>query len=102
MGGTAANRVTSGGSGVAAATLGGTGGDQYMHQHGHSITDPGHTHTQNVGQEAGAGYTDQGDTTLQGTINTNSSTTGITVDNEGAGSSQNMPPVMAINKIIKT
>lgn len=116
MGGTPANRVTSGVSGIAGATNGATGGDQATQTHTHSLTDPGHTHT----------LTDPGHTHLQ-TFNPNafgntdgpgaagtgtggpvnsaiatqsattgitiaSATTGITIANYGAGGAQNMPP----------
>ena len=38
MGGTAANRLTSGNSGIAGATLGAAGGDERLHQHQHVNT----------------------------------------------------------------
>lgn len=44
MGGTAANRITAGVSGISGTTLGATGGDQTVGNHGHSTTDPGHIH----------------------------------------------------------
>lgn len=45
MGGTAASRVTNGGSGVNGATLGAVGGNQLLHSHGHAVADTGHSHT---------------------------------------------------------
>ena len=47
QGGTAANRITSAGSGIAGTTPGATGGNQLLQAHTHtvSITDPGHTHS---------------------------------------------------------
>lgn len=53
MNGTAANRVTSGISGVDGVTLGATGGNQSLQAHGH--TDSGHDHT-----DAGHSHTDSG------------------------------------------
>jgi microcystin-dependent protein len=45
MGGSAANRVTVGVSGVDASVLTTGGGDQALQQHTHAVTDPGHGHT---------------------------------------------------------
>lgn len=108
MGGSAANRITSGVSGIAGATLGATGGDQRSQQHTHTatVTDPGHAH--GVVTAGGASYA----TGISGnstggpggsTPNTNSATTGISVTNAnaGAGSSENMPPALIMNLIIK-
>jgi microcystin-dependent protein len=44
LGGTAANRITAGNSGIAGTTLGAGGGDERMPSHNHGISDPGHTH----------------------------------------------------------
>jgi hypothetical protein len=44
LGGTAANRVTAGNSGIAGGTLGAGGGDERMPVHAHGVTDPGHGH----------------------------------------------------------
>lgn len=107
MGGTPANRVTEAQTGLNATTLGATGGDQRLHAHSHNavVTDPGHFH--NVGSRqndtpndfiaAGAGITTGGQTT-------STNTTGISVEisTAGGGSSQNIPPAIVLNKIIKT
>lgn len=101
MGGSAANRVTSGVSGITGTTLGATGGSEAMHQHNHGVTDPGHIHVFQTGASGGFGA--RGD--AQGTAtnnNTLSATTGITINNAGTGSSQNMPPALMANYIIKT
>lgn len=47
QGGTAANRITSAGSGIAGTTPGATGGNQLLQAHTHTVTvtDPGHTHS---------------------------------------------------------
>ena len=44
LGGTAANRVTAGNSGIAGTTLGAAGGDERMPAHAHGVNDPWHAH----------------------------------------------------------
>jgi microcystin-dependent protein len=44
LGGTAANRVTAGNSGIAGSTLGAGGGDERMPAHAHGVGDPWHAH----------------------------------------------------------
>jgi hypothetical protein len=106
MGGTAANRITAGVSGITGTTLGAWGGNEAMHQHTHTVTDPGHTHTvpartpiNMVGGSFNVG-SDNGPLTPT-TFNTGSSTTGITIQNTGTGNSQNMPPAFIAAWIIK-
>lgn len=136
MGGSAANRVTNAGSGITGTTRGGTGGSEFLqthnhtdsgHTHGvtdaghaHNITDPGHSHLQRTRvagaggdgpQQAGGATQPVGDTetdTDTTGITINSGTTGVTVNsgtatiqNTGSGSSQNMPPAIMLNYIIK-
>jgi microcystin-dependent protein len=48
MGGSAASRLTTAGSGVDGSTLGTGGGSQLTQQHTHTVTDPGHNHTYNT------------------------------------------------------
>jgi microcystin-dependent protein len=118
LGGTAANRITSGVSGIAGATLGAAGGDERIGTHGHTsvahnhgITDPGHPHglagnnggttgllayrdiTNDLSYALAAGGTNQ--------INTAASSTGITINNAtvtindfAGGAAANMPPAM--------
>lgn len=100
MGGTPANRLTAAVSGVDGATLLAAGGNQNLHQHNHSITDPGHTHSvlgASVGSYDGAGF--GGAETA--TRTTSSSTTGIGVANAGTGASQNVQPTIILNWIIR-
>lgn len=105
MGGTAANRVTAAISGVNSTTLGGRGGDQSSQAHSHGVNDPGHFHTVQ-GQSAntsGGPTLFFGNSTPAGRFaNSDTKTTGISIQSAGAGGSQNMPPVLALNYIIKT
>ena len=107
MGGSAANRITNAVSGITATTLGAAGGNQAMQSHTHTATvnDPGHSHAiANGTTTAGSpnvvtsGTTNQSNTSIAIT-----NTTGITVANatSGTGSSQNMPPALVLNFIIK-
>lgn len=89
MGGSAASRLTSGGSGVNGSSLGAVGGDQRLHAHSHAVT--GYYYASGSGSLAlrGDGFTD-------GTAMSGTSTAA------GAGSSQNIPPTLVANYIIKT
>lgn len=125
MGGAAASRITNGVSGVDGATLGAAGGSEALHQHthtasvtdtghNHGVTDPGHFHSVDENTGGGSGRAlapvNQSTSTSNDLVNSattgisvNSNTTGISVsnDNSGTGSSQNMPPVIVLNYIIK-
>jgi microcystin-dependent protein len=125
MGGSAANRVTFAGSGLDGLTLGAVGGSQYLMEHDHGITDPGHTHTitdpGHVHPEANSGnffaFRSGGNSnvlsgsTFGGDVNTGSAQTGITAtnsgtidiantDNAGAGATQNVQPSIIDNWMI--
>jgi microcystin-dependent protein len=122
MGGSAADRITAGVSGIAGTTLGGSGGDQAQQEHTHTIndgghthalTDPGHVHTVNVatavtgGSAAGLSATDAAPAVVPFGVNTAttgitiaSATTGITNSNTGAGASQNVQPTSMVYSII--
>lgn len=125
MGGSAASRVTSAVSGVDGATLGASGGDQRSQQHNHTATDSGHAHTATSTDSGhahsvtyydgtgGLGNASESSNGVTGTYNTNSGTANITttvnsgtanisVANSGSGASQNMPPALILNYIIKT
>ena len=106
MGGSAANRITSGVSGIAGATLGASGGSQNsqadMLTATSTVTDTGHSHATS---STGTGTMDgtnflQGGTTwdLIRSIATTSAETGITVSTSVTssltGTSQNMPPAV--------
>lgn len=113
MGGTAANLVTNAGSGITGTTIGATGGNQLMQQHNHGITDSGHSHTiwqKDINDDgfnvtAGGTLTRLSDgapgTSGSNNGNTQSTTTGITINNTGSGGSQNMPPAMMLPYILR-
>ncbi len=94
-------RVTSAGSGVDGTSLGATGGSQFMQQHNHGLTDPGHSHTFATVNQYGPGG--QNAYVSTGTSRTDTATTGITVNNAGTGTSQNIPPTLVSGcRFIKT
>lgn len=124
MGGTAANRITSGVAGISGVTLGAAGGDQRFFQHTHTVNDPGHYHTitdpghshtfstyagggGTLGTGPPAGFSNNFNKTPF-TIPTNTTgitidtaTTGITNANAGTGTtSQNVQPTAMVNMII--
>ena len=87
MGGTAANRVTSAGSGLDGTVLGAVGGDQLMQAHQHGMN-PGTNITGFgvISPDSGAGYSISGPKAT---------------DLAGGGVSQNIQPAIVQNKIIK-
>ena len=93
--------------------IAGTGGskDAVLVAHSHSVTDPGHAHTMTSVPTTSSVY----DGTIDGSYNagnqdrnyttrdTNTNTTGITIQSAGtSGTNANMPPYMGIQFIIKT
>lgn len=104
MGGTAANRITAGGSGVAGATLGAVGGGETLtittsqmasHQHvdGYSATaGTGRYGTTDTGLVSG--HADSS-SSVSNNIGANTSSVG------GGGAHANIPPAIILNKIIK-
>jgi microcystin-dependent protein len=123
MGGTAANRITSGVSGISGVTLGATGGSQAVQSHLHTLNDPGHVHTitdpghthavsptgmsglygsGNFAATSAEIYQQAGVTidVAETGITINNGTTDITMDTYGAGDSQNMPPAAIVYWII--
>ena len=95
--------------GVGVSALGGTGGSAdaivVSHTHTATVTDPGHTHGNYVGQTAiqgsGSGNRISGnEPIIMPTV-----TTGVTVTNASTGASgtnANLPPFLGINFIIKS
>ena len=118
MGGTAANRLTSGGSGIAGSTLGAVGGAEThalitgeLASHNHTLTDPGHSHGPADGTQFGSNWDttsayhyprgELSPLTLSGATATAS--TGITLAPAGSGSAhQNTQPTIVCNKIVWT
>lgn len=122
MGGSAANRVTTGGSGLNGAQLGAAGGNQQMQSHSHTqqgtfatTSDGQHNHELRVGQGAGGSpymgwnvsgtfsvfSTDFSDIQPNGVHTHNVTLSGSTA-NTGSGNAQNMQPSLILNYIIKT
>lgn len=83
--------------------LGATGGDQFLQNHIHGITDPGHSHTIANGFRTGAGGTAFGSSGgNMGTLAaTDSATTGITINAAGIGNGQNIQPSIVMNGFYK-
>lgn len=88
MGGTAANRITTGGSGINSSRIGAAGGDQAMQLHNHAKGIP--AVNQVLVQNGSAVYALQGDGS-----NYNSNT-----GDNGSGSSGNIPPAIIENVAI--
>lgn len=101
-------RVTAAGSGINSQALGTSGGSQLQQSHNHATSDPGHVHLQNSATiyVGGGPIAGGGSGTLlnqNGGQSTGSSLTGITIQNTGGGSYQNMPPVIiSFLPLIKT
>jgi microcystin-dependent protein len=99
MGGTDAGRIGGVGS-IVGLTLGSAGGSKYTQAHGHTLHDPGHSHA--VGENL-SGSGDWGMWSGGKAIqpNTQPSTTHITLDDYGSGTSQNVQPSIVMNWILK-
>jgi microcystin-dependent protein len=105
MGGTAAGRITSGGSGIAGATLGATGGAETVtlttaqipaHIHNNTLTQTPHSHTSMSsflfsGQNGGEPMPLAGGTKSTGDANANISINNV-ANTGGDGAHTNMPP----------
>jgi microcystin-dependent protein len=113
MGGMAANRLTSGGSGIAGTTLGAVGGVEtialtvaQMPAHSHGINDPSHTHLYGVGGIPANGVNvrgTSGDGTNFGFASTNNAVTGISIQNAGSGGAHNnAQPTGILNFMVAT
>lgn len=115
MGGTAANRITSGGSGITGTTLGASGGTQThtlatgeLAAHGHTASSNStgaHSHTYPAGSPVGGSTNGLYVAQFSGTSPTSSDGSHshtITVDSTAAGSAhQNTQPSLILNKIVK-
>lgn len=71
--------------------------------HNHSVSDPGHTHTANVGDTSGGdNYIRAQISNAWGTTSVNSNTTGISIGNTGGGAAhENRPAFVELLFIIK-
>ena len=89
--------------GISVSQTGGTA-DAVVVQHNHSITDPGHTHSQTGGgTDDDGGPNVPGGTSTNTITNINSQFTGISIDTEGvSGTNQNLPPFLALAFIQRT
>lgn len=98
-------RLTDAISGINGGVLGETGGDQRLHQHSHGVNDPTHAHSAPIGRivangsgpDAQNSYADSGSVTPV----TFAAATGISIQNTGAGASQNVPPGIVLNYFVK-
>lgn len=109
MNASAANRITTGVSGINGILPGASGGDQnlYAHTHTANVTDGGHVHSvqgNNTTIGGGSFFQYNSGAANTGNFNTQSAATGITVanTNTGTGTSQNVQPGYMINYLIKT
>ena len=95
MGGTAANRITSGGSGISGTTLGASGGSETV-----TLTTaqmPAHTHT----VTAMSGGSSQPGNSSGGSQSNSASS--LTTSSQGSNAAHNnMPPAIMLNYVIKT
>ena len=96
MGGTPANRVTVGGSGIAGATLGANGGGESVTLVNGTIPLHNHLPKSNTSGAGGNDWNWSGSVFSAGLT-----TKGATTDAGGGGAHSNMPPSLVANKIIK-
>lgn len=108
--GTSGTGAPTGGTALTSRSRGQWGGDERMPQHNHGVTDPGHFHATSAPYHLAGGsggnnfrITD-GSGSFVGAVdaNSNTRTTGITVNQEGTGQGGNMPPFVVVTYIIKT
>ena len=97
--------IVGSGSSYAVGNTGGTK-DAVVVNHTHTVTDPGHFHATNIAADGvGGGLRSFGQQQFDNPtmINTDSKTTGITINSEGSsGTNANLPPYYALAFIIKT
>jgi microcystin-dependent protein len=112
MGGSAASRigsvVTDNGT-ITGATLGSVGGSSThtlttaeMPTHSHTVNDPGHVHTVRLGNSTSPGGIAANGSADNTGVNTQSATTGITLQNAGSSSAHAMlQPTIIANKLLR-
>jgi microcystin-dependent protein len=95
------------GAGISTPAVASSGGSKnaIVVSHSHGITDPGHLHATNIAADGvGGSYRSFGQQQFDNPtmINTDSKTTGITINSEGSsGVNANMPPYYALCYIMK-
>jgi microcystin-dependent protein len=101
MGGSAANRITNAVSGITGTTLGAVGGSQALEAHTHGLftTADG---TTLYAQVAGSAAAQAGFLTPYVTNASSGALNPVYAGTEGAGASENMPPTLIMNYIIRT
>lgn len=97
--------IDAGGQSVTSITGGNTktGGtsNAIVVQHSHTITDPGHFHTV-ASRVSGGGWDNAAGSSDPGNRNTDTKTTGISINQSGqSGTNQNLPPYFALAYIMK-
>ncbi len=96
---TLSGRITAAGSGINGTTMGAAGGSEFLQQHTHSVTDPGHGHTVKIVFSIVGGVVGS----VLNAAAVNNATTNLTVNNIGSGSGQNMPPaIISFLPLVKT
>ena len=104
MGGTAASRLTSAGSGVNGSVIGASGGNQLSQGHNHAVV-AGSNLTGTVGSRNALGDGVNG--SVGGNVSTRPYANFVSVENVststfGSGNSQNVQPTLVLNYMIKT
>lgn len=93
--------IVGAGSTYSVAATGGTA-DAVVVSHTHTITDPGHFHTVYANPGGGSGAFGGGSSASPTNINSDTKTTGISIDTAGvSGTNANLPPYYALAYIMK-
>lgn len=100
MGGTAANRITSGGSGITGTTLGAAGGAETVTLSTSQIPSHNHYPTNNLGSPGNNGF--NGYVYFNFTNSGNAGSSYPMSSTGGGGAHNNTPPAIMLNYIIKT
>lgn len=100
MGGTAANRITSGGSGITGTTLGAAGGAETVTLSTSQIPSHNHYPTGNLSQISAGGFSGYG---YYNGVNSGNAGSNAPMSSTGGGGAHNtVPPAIILNYIIKT
>jgi microcystin-dependent protein len=87
-------RLTAGISGVDGNTRFAAGGNESMQQHTHGVADPGHNHGHNANSQNNSFLNNPGagGIVVFAAATVNAAAVGVTINANGSGGSQNMPP----------